>query len=85
MVDVRVERGTFEYGDGQYCNKYFLVPKIERLVKPEDFWFINNAVRYNAVTLRDAYIPLSADEFLERFANRRTRDMIAFQTLNGLY
>ncbi|KAA8612370.1 hypothetical protein PtrV1_12939, partial [Pyrenophora tritici-repentis] len=43
MVDVRAERGTFEHGDGQYRNKYFLVPKIERPVKPEDFRFINNA------------------------------------------
>ncbi|KAI1507933.1 Integrase core domain containing protein [Pyrenophora tritici-repentis] len=58
--------------NAMYRNKYFLVPKIERPVKPEDFRFINNAVRYNAVTLRDAYIPPSADEFSERFANRRT-------------
>ncbi|KAA8621586.1 rve domain-containing protein [Pyrenophora tritici-repentis] len=49
MVDVRAERGTFEHGDGQYRNKYFLVPKIERPVKPEDFRFINNAWEFEIV------------------------------------
>ena len=32
---------------------------------------INNAVKINAVTERDAYIPPSADEFSERFAGRQ--------------
>ncbi|PWO23152.1 Rho guanyl nucleotide exchange factor, partial [Pyrenophora tritici-repentis] len=51
MVDVRAERGTFEHGDGQYRNKYFLVPKIERPVKPEDFRFINNALNRSSPDL----------------------------------
>ena len=70
MVKTRLSRGTLERCDGQYRNPYFLVPKIKNPVAATDFRLINNAVKINAVTERDAYIPPSADEFSERFAGR---------------
>lgn len=70
MVKTRLARGTLERCDGQYRNPYFLVPKVSNPQKATDFRLINNAVKVNAVTERDAYIPPSADEFSERFAGR---------------
>jgi hypothetical protein len=43
---------------------------VPKPVKATDFRLINNSTPYNTVTGRDAYIPKSADEFLERFAGR---------------
>ena len=70
MIKTRLDRGTLERCDGQYRNPYFLVPKVKHPRKASDFRLINNAVKINAVTERDAYIPPSADEFSERFAGR---------------
>jgi hypothetical protein len=70
IMRTRKNRGTLEDCDGQYRNPYFHVPKVKHPVKAEDYRLINNAQRPNAVTERDAYIPISADEFSERFAGR---------------
>jgi hypothetical protein len=98
MVNSRLDRGTWERGDGQYRNPWHLVPK-----KDEGVRFINNAQKMNSVTIRDANLPPTADEFSERFAGCKimslmdlfsgydqitlhpdSRDMTAFQTPVGL-
>src|SRR4051812_24547936 len=70
MVKTRLARGTLERCDSQYQNPYFLVPKVSNPQKATDFQLINNAVKVNAVTERDAYIPPSTDKFSKRFTGR---------------
>ena len=48
---------------GPYRNPWFLVPKKSRV-----YHLINTAQRLNTVTIKDASLPPSADEFSEEFA-----------------
>jgi RNase H-like domain found in reverse transcriptase/Integrase zinc binding domain/Reverse transcriptase (RNA-dependent DNA polymerase) len=64
MLRDRIERGVLEYCDGPYRNPWFLVAK---KVKGE-FRLINAAMDMNKVTVRDANLPPSVDEFSEEFA-----------------
>ena len=49
---------------------YFLVPKVKNSKTATDFYLINNIVKYNVVTKRDAYILPFANKFLEQFTKR---------------
>ena len=64
MFKDRLDRGVLEYSEGLYRNAWFLVKK----KKPGEYRLINSATLLNAVTRRDANIPLSVDEFAEEFA-----------------
>ena len=64
MLLERLKRGVLEKCNGPYKNPWFLVAK--KLAKT--YKLINAAMKMNSVTLRDANMPLSVDEFLEEFA-----------------
>jgi hypothetical protein len=63
MINDRLDRGNLERCDSQYRNPWFLVKK-----KDGKHRMINNAQHMNRVTLRDANLAPTADEFSERFA-----------------
>jgi hypothetical protein len=64
MFNARLDRGTLERCDSQYRNPWFLVKK-----KDGKHRIINNAQHMNRVTIRDANLAPTAEEFSERFAN----------------
>jgi len=63
LLRQRIERGILEQSHGAYRNPWFLVQK-----KDGGLRLINNATRYNKVTIRDACIPPDADAIAEEFA-----------------
>ena len=63
MIKAKLDCGPLERSYGPYRNKWFLVPK-----KAEKYRLINAAQRLNAVTIKDASLPPSADDFNEEFA-----------------
>jgi hypothetical protein len=63
IIRERLEKGVIEEGHGAYRNPWFLVQK-----KDGGLRLINNARRYNAVTLRDALIPTGSEEIAEEFS-----------------
>ena len=62
MLQERLDRGIIKKGHGPYRNIWFLMVK-----KDEGMRLINLAIKINAVTLRDAFIPLGVKEFFEDF------------------
>jgi hypothetical protein len=54
---------VLEYSEGPYRNPWFLVSK----KKPGEYRLVNLAIKLNAVTRRDANLPLTVDEFVEEF------------------
>jgi hypothetical protein len=54
---------VLEYSKGLYRNPWFLVKK----KKPGEYKLINLAIYLNIVTRRDANLPLSIDEFINKF------------------
>lgn len=62
VVD-RKMKGVLEDCQGPYRNAYFLVPK-----KDGNYRLINAAIPMNRVTIRDANLPPSSDEYSEDFA-----------------
>ena len=58
----RIEKGTLEEYNGPYRNLWFLVRKQNGKHR-----LINAAMHMNSITIRDAMIPLLADEFAEDF------------------
>jgi hypothetical protein len=59
-VQERVDAGIYERCEGPYRNPWFVVKK-----KNSDYRIVNAAMNINAVTIRDATLPPSADEFSE--------------------
>jgi RNase H-like domain found in reverse transcriptase/Reverse transcriptase (RNA-dependent DNA polymerase) len=66
MLRDRLKRGTLERCHGPYRNPWFLVKK-----KDGNYRLINAAMWLNKVTIRDATLPPTADEFAERFAGMK--------------
>jgi hypothetical protein len=64
MLRDRIKHGVLEKCYGLYRNPWFLV---EKKVK-KTYRLINAAIKMNSVTLQDANLPLTVDEFLEEFA-----------------
>jgi hypothetical protein len=64
MLRDRMKHGVLEKCYGPYRNPWFLV---EKKVK-KTYRLINAAIKMNSVTLRDANLPPTVDEFLEEFA-----------------
>lgn len=62
MIRDRLNRGTLKLSKSAYRNPWFLVKK-----KDAGYRLINNAQKINAVTVRDANLPPSPDEFSEEF------------------
>ncbi len=64
IIKDRMQCGALERSFGPYRNPWFLVPK----KTPGKYRLINSAQRLNAVTIRDASLPPTVDEFSEAFA-----------------
>ena len=63
IIKDRIDCGALERSFGPYRNPWFLVPK-----KTGKYRLINSAQRLNAVTIKDASLPPTVDEFSEEFA-----------------
>jgi len=64
IVKEKLARGMLEHSQRPYRSRYFLVPK----KNPGEYRFINDMQPLNGVTIRDAGMPPSVDEFSEDFA-----------------
>ena len=69
----RIDKGTLEECNGPYRNPWFLVRK-----QNGKYRIINAAMHMNAVTIRDAMIPPSADDFAEDFAGQQVSSYFDF-------
>jgi len=63
IIRKKLECGALERCCGPYRNHWFLVPK-----KDKGYRLINAAQRLNAITIKDASLPPSAEEYSEDFA-----------------
>ncbi|RDW88494.1 hypothetical protein BP6252_00526 [Coleophoma cylindrospora] len=73
MIHERYKKGTIEPAYGPYRNPWFLVAK-----NKGGYRLINDAQWTNKVTIRDALLPLSADEFSEEFAGYQLTCLLDF-------
>jgi hypothetical protein len=73
MIDERLEAGTLEYCHGPYRNQWFAVKK-----KNGKHRLVDAAMKYNAVTIRDANLPPDVDEISEEFAGCQITSLIDF-------
>ena len=68
MVQEWMENKVLEYATSPYSNQWFLVPKGSPGPKGEvQYQLINSCTKMNSMTLKDANIPPSTDEFTEDF------------------
>ena len=74
MLIDRLNRGVLEKSNGPYRNPWFLVAK----KIAGTYRLINAAMKMNSVTLRDANMPPSVDEFSEEFAGCQCASLIDF-------
>ena len=74
MLKDRLKRGVLEKYKGAYRNPWFLVVKKE----VGEYRLINAAMKMNEVTLRDANLPPSVDEFSEEFIGCITALLVDF-------
>ena len=63
IIRERLQKGVIEESHGAYRNPWFLVQK-----KDGGLRLINNATKYNAVTVRDAFIPTGSEEIAKEFS-----------------
>ena len=69
----RLDRGILEESQGAYRNAWFLVNK-----KDGGLRLINSATRMNKETVRDAFIPPSAEEYSEDFGMCKALSLLDF-------
>lgn len=72
LVMDRVHKGIYEPCHGPCRNPFFLVKK----KKPGEYRIVNAAMGYNRVTIRDANLPPSADDFAEEFAGMHILSLV---------
>jgi hypothetical protein len=70
-IQERLDAGVYERCEGPYRNQWFVVEK-----KNGDYRVVNAAMNINRVTIRDATLPPSADEFSERMAGMHVASLI---------
>ncbi|CAI6342054.1 unnamed protein product [Periconia digitata] len=73
MLKERIDKLVLEQCDSQYRNSWFLVAK-----KDGGHRLIMNAIKYNAVTIRDAALPPCADDFSEYYAGCKILTLVDF-------
>ena len=73
MLRERKASGVIKESYAVYQNGWFLVKK-----KDLEYWLINNISKRNRVTIRDAFIPLAADKFIEEFAIYKILSLLDF-------
>ena len=74
MLQERLKMGVIEPCHGPYRNPWYLVKK----TTPGKYRLVNVAVELNRVTVRDANLPPSVDEFSEKFAGCAISSLIDF-------
>lgn len=74
MLQKRLKMGVIEPCHGPYWNFWYLVKK----TTSRKFWLVNVAIELNQVTVWDANLPSSADEFSEEFASCAITSFIDF-------
>lgn len=74
MLQERLKTGVIEPCHGLYRNPWYLVKKST----PSKYRLVTVAVELNRVTVRDANLPPSADEFSEKFAGCVISSLIDF-------
>ena len=74
IIKDRMQCGALERSFGPYRNPWFLVPK-KTLRK---YRLINSAQRLNTITIRDASLPPTVDEFSEVFAGFPSISLLHF-------
>ena len=74
MLLERLDKGVLEKCNGPYRNPWFLVAK----KVAGTYRLINAAMKMNSVTLRDANMPPTVDEFSEEFAGCYVASLIDF-------
>lgn len=74
MIRDRIKAEALEYCHGPYRNPWFLVKKKEK----GKYRIVNAALEMNKVTIRDANLPPSVDEFSEEFAGCVMSSLIDF-------
>ncbi|HMD13399.1 MAG TPA: hypothetical protein VKI62_02095, partial [Bacteroidota bacterium] len=98
IVREKLANGIFEFSQGPYRSRYFLVEK----KAPGTWRLVNDVQQLNKVTIRDSGMPPSVDEFSEDFAgypitsaidyysgyyeialDKRSRDLTGFVTELG--
>jgi len=65
IVKEKLQHGTFEFSQGPYRSRYFLVEKSQK----GTYLLINDVQPLNKVTIRDSGLPPAVDEFSEDFAD----------------
>ena len=73
MLKERIANGLLELCYGLYRNPWFLVKK-----KSGKYRMVNAAMNINKVTIRDANLPPSVDEFSEEFTGMYITSLIDF-------
>jgi hypothetical protein len=63
MLNDRIKKGILEKSEGPYRNPWFLAKKKNKI----SYRLINTAMKMNRVTIKNANMPPSADEFAEKF------------------
>lgn len=76
MCQERMENRVLEYAFSPYSNKWFLVPKNAGPNGERRYRLINSCTRMNGVTLKDANIPPSADDFAEEYSGMAATSVI---------
>jgi hypothetical protein len=74
MLRDRIKHGVLKKCYGLYRNPWFLVKKKVK----KTYRLINAAIKMNLVTLRDANLPLTVNEFSEEFAGCFCASLIDF-------
>ena len=74
MLKDRLKRGVLKKYKGAYRNPWFLIVKKE----VREYRLINTAMKMNEITLKDANLPFSIDEFLKEFTGYITALFIDF-------
>ena len=99
IVKEKLQHGTFEFSQGPYRSRYFLVEKSQK----GTYRLINDVQPLNKVTIHDSGLPPAVDEFSENFTgylissaidyysgyyqiplDMESRDLTAFMTALGL-
>ena len=74
MLQERLKIGVIEHCHGPYRNLWYLVKKST----PRKYCLVNIAVELNRVTIQEANLPLSSDEFSEEFAGCTISSLIDY-------
>ena len=72
MLRKRIRNGLLEPCHGPYRNPWFLVGKKEK----GEYRLVNAAMKLNGVTIRDANLPPSVEEFAEEFAGMSMASLV---------